>query len=870
MRLGRNRGLMPAGWTALIGRRARIVVGLWLTVVVASATFAATNLGINTSTADIISEEVPYRQNSLAFRADFPQFDDLLVIVVDAPTPEQAESAVDRLEARLRERTDLFDSVYDPAGEPFFRRNGLLFLDPETLTALADRIAGAQAFLASLAADPSLNGLWRLLADAMAATERGEALPDELASVVDSIAETVEAQAEGRVSVLSWRRLLTGDTDLGTNARGFLLARTAVNNDSLSPAGAAIAVARQAVADLGLADAGVTVRFTGSPALETEELATVSTGAGTAGLLSLVLVSILLYWGIRSGRQIAAILITLVAGLITTAGFAAAAIGHLNMISVAFAVLFVGLAVDFGIHFVLRYREELDRSEPAAALTSAMGGVSPSLILASLCAAVGFLAFVPTDYQGLAELGIISAGGMAIALVANTSLLPALLVLMGRPGRLRRRAGSALGAWIVPARLPILAIAGIASVAAAATALSTRFDVNPLNLQDPTLESVATYRSLAGDPDTTPYVAQIIVDDLEQAASLAERLRAQEGVERVITPLSFVPDDQDAKFAVIDEMALFLTAVLFPAAPDDSVTTMADLQAVFRAAIDRDDPPLPAPLRDAVVRLHDALDSHQDRFGDSPEAHAALEDSLVGTLPRWIDDLSLALEANTVTLDSLPETLRARWFTEDGRVRIEIAPAEDVSDPAAMRRFAETVLAVSDRATGAPVVVTEASAAVVDAFIAATAIAIVAILLILTVILRRVSDIVLALLPLVLAAVWTLAASVLFDVPLNFANVIVLPLLFGLGVASSIHLVMRRRENPGGTVVETSTPRAVLFSALTTMASFGSLAVSAHRGMSSMGLLLTIAISLTLVATLVVLPCLMASVDRWAARRHAP
>ena len=857
-------------WTALLRRRARLVIGLWLMVVVASAVFAATNLGINTSTADIISEDVPYRQNNLAFKAAFPQFSDLLVIVADAPTPEQAEDAIDRLEARLLEHTDLFASVYDPAGEPFFRRNGLLFLDLEALTALADRIAGAQAFLASLAADPSLNGLWRLLADAMAAAERGEALPGELASVVDRIAETVEARADGGASVLSWRRLLSGDAGLGTGARRFLLARPAINDESLSPAGAAIAAARDAVAELGLADAGITVRFTGPPALETEELATVSAGAGAAGLLSLVLVSVLLYWGIRSGRQIVAILITLLVGLVTTAGFAALAIGHLNMISVAFAVLFVGLAVDFGIHFVLRYREELGRSEPAAALAAAMGGVGPSLALASLCAAVGFLSFVPTNYQGLAELGIISAGGMAIALIANTTLLPALLTLMGSRTRPRPLTGSALGVLVVPARRPILVVAGLVSVAAAAAALSTRFDVNPLNLQDPTLESVATYRSLATDPDTTPYLAQFIASDLEAAANLADRLRTLDQVERVISPLSFVPDDQDAKFAVIDEMALFLTAVLFPGAPDGTTTTMADLQSALRGALDREDAPLPVPLQTAVARLHDALETYRDRFGDDAEAHNGLENDLIGTLPRWIDDLSLALEADLVTLDSLPDSLHERWFTADGRVRVEAAPTEDVSDPAAMRRFAEAVRAISDTVTGAPVTVTEASAAVVDAFIAATAIAIVAILVILAVIQRRVSDVALTLLPLILAALWTLAASVLFDLPLNFANVIVLPLLFGLGVASSIHLVMRRREGAGASVVETSTPRAVLFSALTTMASFGSLAISAHRGMSSMGLLLTIAISLTLVATLVVLPCLMASVDQWAKRRHGP
>ncbi|MCA8933325.1 MAG: MMPL family transporter, partial [Rhodospirillaceae bacterium] len=645
----------------------------------------------------------------------------------------------------------------------------------------------------------------------------------------------------------------------------FVLAQPAVDTASLALARNAIAAVRAAAVDLGLAEQGITVRLTGKPALNTAELATVSKGAALAGVLSFILVALLLVWGLGSARLIAAVLSTLVVGLLVTAGFATVAVGALNLISVAFAVLFVGLAVDFGIHVALRCREVADGRADAAGIPTiaeAVAGVGPALALASVCAAVGFLSFAPTAYRGLAELGVISAGGMAVALVANITLMPALLAALKavRPARKRPVSGTLYARATSRAGRPILAVAAVATVASAGLAPFVGFDVNPLNLQDPGLEAVSTYRDLAGDPNTSPYAAQVLVADRAAAAALADRLREVPEVGRVLSIASFLPDNQERRLEIIDTMALFLTPLLLPPSGDPpSDTGIEDLHAALAAA-HPDDPDLAA----AFARLDDALSAFQAHFAGDPAALERLADRLVGTLPAWLDDFSLALQPEPPqSIDDLPASLRDRWIGSGGQFRVEATPAVDVSASSAMRQFAAAVLAVADDATGPPVVLSRASDTVIGAFYEATGLTLIGILVVLIAVQRRLDDIVMTLLPLGIAALWTLAVAVALGLSFNLANVIVLPLLFGLGVASSIHLVTRRRQMRAGgaSVVETATPRAVLFSALTTIASFGSLAISPHRGMSSMGELLTVAIIAVLLATLVVLPCLMAELD---------
>jgi hypothetical protein len=863
------------GWTILVRRHAVTVVVLATLLAVASLALSASRLTINTSLSDMLSPELPYRRNAEAMKTAFPQLDRTLTLVVEAASAEAAETAAGRLADELRRQPALIDDVYYPKGDPFFRRNGLLYLDLEDLLALADRLAEIQPLLSSLRDDPSLRGLRAVLA--LLLEDPSHEAAGALAPAFDRMAESAEAAAEGRARPLSWRALAGGEPDEDSPHRVFLTARPVLDFQALQPARAAIVAihdAARAIADPLLGEPRV--RVTGQPAMQDDELRSLRDSMGLVSLVSLGLVVALLALGLRSLRLIVAMVATLFVGLLTTAGFATLAIGQLNIISVAFAVLFIGLSVDFGIHYALRYREGLSSVHGAtSALARAAVGVGGALCLSAATAAIGFFSFLPTAYRGLAELGLISGVGMFIALLCNLTVLPAMLTLLPLPKQRAAKhpvTGSSLSGertlglrvGDLLARHPRAVLLAALGLGLAATAVSpfAWFDDDPLNLRDPESESVAVLLELIDDPNIEPYAATVLADHTEALAGLLPELAALPEVSRVDSLRSVVPEAQDDKLAVIEDMAIFLTPLLLPPlakSPPDEQTRIEAARALAEAATALSAATDDEELARAARRLAAALAP----LGQDPERLALLERSLFAWLPRLVDQIGQSLLAEPFGVEDLPERLRSRWLSADGRVRVEIRPAEDLRDQQARRRFVRAVQSVAPNASGAPVVMTEGGRAVIGAYQQAAVTAILAIVLLLAAMLRQVAAVALVLAPLLLAAVLTVAATVLFALPFNFANVIVLPLLFGLGVASGLHIVLRARQAGPRRVLLTSTPRAVLFSALTTVGSFGALALSSHRGTASMGLLLSIAIGLTIVCTLVVLPALLHEAGRW-------
>lgn len=836
-------------WTGTMRRFAVAVVVVLVAATAVAVWYTAKHLAVETGTADMISAETPFRRNAIAFDKAFPQFGDQIVIVIDAPNPEAANAAAARLTAALRKKPALFDHVDWPAGEPYFTRNGLLFFELDALSRLGDRLAQAAPLLTALARSPDLKGLFGVLT--LALREGGD--DPQTVALIERIGEIAAAQRAGQPATLSWRKL----SGLGGDSRHIVLAHPVLDAGSLTPGDAALSAVRETASRLGIGE-GVRLRLTGSVALDNEELKSAAVGGKTAALLSLTLVTLLMIVGLRSLWLILPALITLLAGLVWTAAFAALAVGHLNLISVAFAVLFVGLGIDFSIHYCLRYREALGEATGSDPLETTAVQTGGSLALAALCAALGFLSFLPTAYKGLAELGVISAGGMAIAFLLNLTLLPALLTLFPSPRPARGRGVTIVAPPSVVVIAILLAIAGCVSIP------FLRFDFNPMNLKDPTSESVRTFHDLARDGQNGIYTIDLLTANRTAATAAAARMQKLPEVGRTVTIDSLIPSDQPEKLGLIEDMAFFLAPALTP--PTTPAVSGANERQTalrtFRAALQSIAEKAPGtPLATAASHTENAL-AALAAGGD--HAAAELERRLTVYLPGMLKDLRQALNAQPVTFDDLPRRLRDSWIAADGRARLQLWPARPLEGNADIRRFARAVLAQAPEAVGTPVTIAEAGDAVVKAFREATVIAFIAVTIVLLVLLRSTADTALVLFPLVLAASYTGATSYVFGRPFNFANVIVLPLLFGLGVASGVHIVTRARGAADTTaLMHTSTPRAVLFSALTTIASFGSLALSGHRGMTSMGQLLTIAVVYTLVCTLIVLPALL----RWLERR---
>ncbi len=828
----------------------------------------------------LFRQDLPWRNTERAMAEAFPQREDLIAVVVDGVTGDVADRAAAALHQVLAGRADLFSSVTRPDADAFFRRSALLFLPEAEVRETTDRIIQAQPLLGTLAADPSLRGIATTFGLLLEGVERGDVQLAEVAGPMAALLPPAEAALAGRLRFLDWGSLFTGRQPGPLELRRFVLAKPRLDFANLSPGAAAGDLIRATARQLNLTPAqGVTIRLTGQVVMADEEFATVAEGAVANTLLSLALVSLLLWLALHSLRLILPVLATLLLGLVLTAAFGVLAVGPYNPLSIAFAVLFIGLGVDFGIQFAVRYREQrflLDRAsvlrappalELRAALAAAAAVAGPGILLAGAAIAGGFLAFLPTDYRGVSELGAIAGFGMLAAALLSLTVLPAMIACTAPPGEAEE-----LG-WPLLAGLEarLAARAGryalwVAALAALCLALlpALPFDFNPLNLRDPKAESVATFRALMQVPETTPNTLSVLAPSLEAARALAPRLEALPEVAMAMTLASFIPEDQAAKLALVADAADLLGPTLNPdpslPAPDDA-TVVAALRHLARA-LDK-----AAQGGTAEVNTTAELAAALRRLAGGEAAPRRLfAQAVLPGLETTLAGLRDALAARPVALADLPPALAAEWLAPDGRARVEAFPRNLDDGNAAMRDFAQAVQAVAPQATGPAISVQASASTIREAFLLAGGIALVLTLALLLAALRSLRLALLAMAPLALAGLLTLATCALLGPALNLANIIALPLLFGIGVAFDIYYVTAWR---GGErrLLPSALTRAVLFSALTTASAFGTLALSSHPGTASMGVLLAMSLMYTLLAVLVALPVLLHAFGEPGARR---
>jgi len=476
-------------------------------------------------------------------------------------------------------------------------------------------------------------------------------------------------------------------------------------------------------------------------------------------------------------------------------------------------------------------------------------------VLAAAATAIGFLAFVPTAYVGIRALGWIAGAGMVIGILLNFLLLPAGLALVrpsGEPEAIGFGWAAPLDRLLLRRRAWVIGAAGILAIASLALFPRVSFDFDALNLKNPKSESVSTARDLMRDPMTTPYTAEILTPSLSEAEAVSERVGDLPEVAQVVTAASFVPGDQEKKLAVIGDLSFLMGPALTSGATQPPPSDAAVLAAMAKC---RDE------LRQVAGGGNDPAAAHLADSLDKAIARGApivprLRDVLLAGLKQQLEGLAKLMQAEPVSVATLPGELRDSWITPDGRARVEVFPKGDARDPAVLGRFVDAVRGVAPNVTGSPVTIEEAGRLISSAFIQAGVIAVAVITILLAAILRRVRDVALVIAPLLLAALLTLAVTVLIGMRLNYANIIALPLLLGIGVAFDIYFVMNWRAGQSEHL-QSSTARAVIFSALTTMSAFGSLALSSDPGTAGMGELLSISLGCTLFCTLIILPALL-------------
>jgi hopanoid biosynthesis associated RND transporter like protein HpnN len=842
-----------AAWVAILVLSGAVLAGFYV----------SRHIQLDSDTANLISPNQPWRRAAAEMDRAFPQNNDLLAVVVDGATPDLTQDAAVALRQRLAAEDTLFRGVREPEGDPFFRKNGLLFLSRDEVQRFADGMITAQPMLGALASDPSARGVFNALDLFSQGSIRGDIALNALDKPFRAVARAVDASLAGRYEPLSWQNLLSERKPGPRELRRIVLAQPALNFGSVEPGRRAVEEIHAIARSQGFeADRGVRVRVTGPVALSDDQLAALSEGAGVTAALSLGLLLLWLILALRSAATVAAILATLVVGLIACAAFAIAVVGPFNPISVAFGPLFIGIAIDFGIQFSVRYAAERHETEASGTGTvreqetfrRTSLGVGAPLVVAGAATAVGFLSLVPTDYRGVSDLGLIAGVGMVVALILNLTLLPALLTLWGAGGF--KEAGgfgwaAPLDTFLVRRRGWVFAACGLLAAACATTLAGLHFDFDPINLENPRAESVQTLFDLMRNPETTPYTLDILTPSAAAAADLAGRLGKLPEVSMAIWLGSFVPEDQDAKLEILDDARGLIGPTLSSRAPTAPPTEAESLAAAARCAADIRK--LASRGDAAAGQLASALEEVVKR---GAAALPAVEKNLSQGATHRLEDVSLALEAAPVSLGSIPAELRRDWVTADGRLRVQVFPKGDCRDREVLQRFVASVQREDPGATGMPVQIQESARTVIRAFETAGVLAAVAITLLLVAVLRRPHDIAAVLAPLLLAGLLTVATSVLAGMPLNFANIVTIPLLLGIGVAFDIYFVLRWRSGEPG-LLQSPTARGVVFSALTTGTAFGSLVLSRSPGMADMGKLLSLGLLYTLLCTLFFLPALL-------------
>ena len=850
-------------WITWISNRASLIMAVTILLTIGAGYYAITAFSMNSDNSLLIRQDTHWKQVNKAFLKTFPQYDQNTFVVVSGDKPNQVSIVARHLASKIRENDSVFRTVYSPASSQFAQEHALLYLAPDTLNDTISKLADAQPFLTAVATDDSLRSVLELVLDAL---NSDEPLPTGFIRMLDALSSTAEQALTGDAKPVSWRDELFQVEDDTFYQVIFIQGQQNFGEDL--PNARIIEALQSTISGLSHPyREDVTIRLTGQVPLEHQEIVSALDSAQLAGTLAMVILAFVLAWGIRSVWIVAAVYLTMIIGLIWTAAFAMIAIGQYNTISIIFLVMFIGLGVDFAVHLCLKFQEARLRLDKMSALIETGTELGPAIMLCGVTSAVGFLAFVPTEYIGLGEMGIISGGGMIIAVVLSLTLIPAFFAVSGDPRPATEVSfASLLSRAVAKNSKRTSYITFGAAVVLALIATQAQFDYSTLSLKDPKSEAMATLVELQREDIITDFALTYVADDLDAANNTREALEGLAVVSEVKTPTDYLPVDQEENLYILEDARFFLDSLFAPPPPpvpwgDENLLLMLSsisnsLQNTLQnpgAGISNNNRELEASL----IRLQKAVSDLQEASSDTRALYSEL---IVPPIKSEIEWLKTALEHEQVTLERLPVALQERLVAKDGRAVVSITPEEDVVPVEALRRFTTDVMAVEPEITGRPVLDLGIGDIVITAFQTAILIAVSMIFLILLITLRSLVDAVLVFIPLAMTAMLTLSVSVLIGLPLNMANVVVIPLIFGLGVDNGIHIVKRFHQSRSvEALVHSSTPKAVFLSNLTTLGTFCALSFSSHQGIYSIGILLTIALTSLIFLTLVSLPALLAT-----------
>ncbi|KAF0216674.1 MAG: RND efflux [Geobacteraceae bacterium] len=896
------------GLYGFIVRYPRLILSAALLLSVLSVIYTRQGMEFLTGRDDLMPKNTGFHRDYRAYRQEFGDQEEIAV-VIESGDQELAARFGSRLFGELVQDKEHLREVFYPFGLPFFKENGLLFMPATELEALQKNLALAKPVLKELAAAPSVQTLFTFLTREMDGYVRQ-----------GKEASGAEVRLAGLTFMLE--KLGVGFTKFGGSGQAsfsleeffaqpadgqessfskagrmqILTVLPVRNSTSFVPAEEAIRVVREAVRKLKTLPEfrGVTVGLTGMPVLENEEMATSERDITIATVVSLVLTVILLLVAFRGVLNVIAAMVSLVVAICLSFGFATLAVGHLNILSMVFAIMLIGIGIEYGIQVVLRYQEELAAGEGhLEAIRTGLNRNIWAIAMAAATVAAAFLTFVFTDFKGIAELGIIAGGGIVICVLVTFTVLPAMLVILAKyrktgkrePGtgnREKQTSNLEPRTSNLSARAQrvlfghpkvVLALTAVLCAASVYPLANIQFDYNLMNLQAKGLESVTYAYKLMQSKENSGYFAVVTAGTGAEAAEKSRRLEALPTVDHVVSFSSFVPDEQERKLAVI--AALRATLADVKTVPYEEDLRLMELPAVFeefRTSVERlktyleRERKAEAKPAGQFLTILDTFFAELEKEKDR-NALGMLKDfqgGMFAELPAKLEFLKTTLNARPVTAADVPAELRRRFVGKTGRYLLQVAPKHAIFDRDPLKAFVDDVRRVDAAATGEPIMVYESMTIMRDAYTKAFAYAFIAIVAILFLTFRSVTYTIIGLVPLVVGVLFMVSGMWLFRIPFNSANIIVMPLVLGIAVDSGIYLInrFRREDETAVAVVTSSTGLGVFLNTLTIMASFGALMVAHHQGVFSIGAVMSLGMVACQVAFVLVLPAVLTLVGK--------
>lgn len=836
-------------WVDLCWNYGQRVLFVLLLATVLAGSYAATEFRMHSKLGELIRQKGDWKTQWDDYKAQFPALIETVIVVVSSDSRAAVDHVATQLNDVFLQHPEKYSDVFSPTADAFMRDRALHYLPVDELEQVSDRLIEAQAMLTRFAQDPSLRGLMELIIDGM-----NNEPPAGFQRVLSSIANASDQ------ALLSNKRQLWGDEFLSSDNENLHYAMVFLKGPQSFteklPNSELLRNVRGEIAALTL-PANTRVQLTGEVALSHEEIEAAMQGVKIAGAVSAIALLVILGFGVRSIHIVLACASMLMIGVIWTAALAILLVGSFNTISLIFLVMFLGLGIDFALHYCLRFNEALyGHEKPAEAIQHSTRSVGGAISLCTVTTALGFMGFWPTDYLGLAELGIISAAGMLVAGVLTFSFLPAFFSVFGTPSP-KRSVDLVLSERFLsvlrPHKRSVFILLGALTVAALLLDSRMYFDYSVLAMRDKNAESMRAMSELADAGEITDYSMALLNDELTLDPTLERELESLPEVDSVRSAHKIVPEyDADREF-LLEELRDILWSAIEPSTLQ-ARPTREELNLLIKATIT------------AIEESSSDFSKTEDAKQLASSLQQALstadilqwQDNVLGDMPEQLRWLQSALTVEAPSYEQLPVSVQLRLQGLDGRFQHTILPADDIIDVRSLGAYVDSVRALAPQATGRPVVEQGVGRVVVESFKHALFFAFVAVSFILLLALRNVVYTLMVLLPLMLTAVFTVAIAVLIDMPFNMANILVLPLIFGLGVDNGIHVVDRfRNEGNVDQLVHSSTPRAVLLSTLTTIGTFASLSLSPHVGTASIGVFLTIAVGFILVFSVLLLPLLL-------------